>query len=79
MCYAESSFVRLSLCLLATILLGGIFMDNEDLQKIQDHIGYNFKNLDLLQQSFVRRSYAKENDGEDNEVLEFIGDKALGL
>lgn len=54
-------------------------MDNEDLRKIQDHIGYSFKNLDLLQQAFVRRSYAKENDGEDNEVLEFIGDKALDI
>lgn len=54
-------------------------MDNEDLRKIQDHIGYNFKNLDLLQQAFVRRSYAKENGGEDNEVLEFIGDKALDI
>lgn len=54
-------------------------MDNEDLRKIQVHIGYNFKNLDLLQQAFVRRSYAKENGGEDNEVLEFIGDKALDI
>lgn len=54
-------------------------MDNKDLQEIQDRIGYHFKNLDLLQQAFVRRSYAKENGGEDNEVLEFIGDKALDI
>ena len=33
----------------------------------------------MLQQAFVRRSYAKENGGEDNEVLEFIGDKVLDL
>ncbi len=52
-------------------------MDNQDLQFIQDQIGYNFKNLDLLQQAFIRRSYSKENGGEDNEVLEFIGDKVL--
>lgn len=52
-------------------------MNNKDLQFIQDQIGYNFKNWDLLQQAFVRRSYAAENGGEDNEVLEFIGDKAL--
>lgn len=44
---------------------------------IQLQIGYNFKNTDLLQQAFIRRSYSKENGGEDNEVLEFIGDKAL--
>lgn len=54
-------------------------MDDKKLQFIQDRIGYNFKNPDLLQQAFVRRSYAKENGGEDNEVLEFIGDKALDI
>ena len=54
-------------------------MNNETLKFIQGQIGYLFKNSDLLQQAFVRRSYSKENDGEDNEVLEFIGDKALDL
>ena len=44
---------------------------------VQGQIGYNFKNLDLLQQAFTRRSYTEENGGENNEVLEFIGDKAL--
>lgn len=52
-------------------------MDNNDFNFIQGQIAYNFKNLDLLQQAFVRRSYANENGGEDNEVLEFIGDKVL--
>ena len=52
-------------------------MENNDFIFIQDQIGYNFKNTDLLQQAFVRRSYSKENGGEDNEVLEFIGDKVL--
>ena len=54
-------------------------MENKELQSIQNQIGYNFKNSDLLRQAFVRRSYAKENGGEDNEVLEFIGDKALDI
>ena len=54
-------------------------MNNETLKFIQEQIGYTFKNSDLLQQAFVRRSYSKENGGEDNEVLEFIGDKALDL
>ena len=27
---------------------------------VEGQIGYNFKNRDLLQQAFVRRSYAKE-------------------
>lgn len=54
-------------------------MNNKDLTFIQDQIGYTFKNSDLLQQAFVRRSYAKENGGGDNEVLEFIGDKVLDI
>ncbi len=52
-------------------------MEKKDLIFIQDQIGYNFQNTDLLQQAFVRRSYSKEYGGEDNEVLEFIGDKVL--
>lgn len=41
--------------------------------------GYVFKNKDLLIQAFTRRSFTEENGGENNEVLEFIGDKALDL
>lgn len=52
-------------------------MEENDLRFIQDQIGYNFRNLDLLQQAFVRRSYSNENGGQNNEVLEFIGDKVL--
>lgn len=52
-------------------------MDRNDLSKIQQIIGFNFKNFDLLQQAFVRRSYSNEHGGENNEVLEFIGDKIL--
>lgn len=45
---------------------------------VQQQIGgYRFKNLNLLKQAFVRRSYTEENGGENNEVLEFIGDKVL--
>lgn len=52
-------------------------MNNKMLEMIQGQIGYRFKNTDLLQQAFIRRSYSKENGGENNEVLEFIGDKVL--
>ena len=52
-------------------------MDSKDLRLIQDKIGYSFQNEDLLEQAFVRRSYSKEEGGEHNEVLEFIGDKVL--
>ena len=44
---------------------------------VQRQIGYEFKNLDLLEQAFTRRSYTEESGGENNEVLEFLGDKVL--
>ncbi len=44
---------------------------------VQRQIGYEFKNIDLLEQAFTRRSYTEENGGENNEVLEFLGDKVL--
>ena len=50
-----------------------------DLESIQETIDYSFENKDLLQQAFVRRSYSEENGGQNNEVLEFVGDKALDL
>ena len=47
---------------------------------VQHQIGnYTFKNLRLLEQAFTRRSYSEENGGENNEVLEFIGDRALDI
>lgn len=52
-------------------------MEDLVLKMVQGQIGYNFKNLNLLRQAFVRRSYTEEIGGENNEVLEFIGDKAL--
>lgn len=44
---------------------------------VQNQIGYKFENPKLLRQAFVRRSYSSENGGENNEVLEFIGDTVL--
>ncbi len=57
----------------------GDFFMNKDWDLIQKTIDYSFDNVDLLQQAFVRRSYSEEKGGENNEVLEFIGDKALDL
>lgn len=54
-------------------------MNRNDLKEIENMIGYEFHNKDLLQQAFVRKSYSEENGGENNEVLEFIGDKTLDL
>jgi len=47
---------------------------------VQQQIGgYKFKKPMLLRQAFVRRSFTAENGGENNEVLEFIGDKVLDM
>lgn len=54
-------------------------MNKEELELIQNTIDYHFDNDDLLQQAFTRRSYTEENGSENNEVLEFIGDKALDI
>ena len=60
--------------------IGGFFVFNQEtIDDIKDKIGYPFKNQELLEQAFTRRSYSMENGGEDNEVLEFIGDAALNL
>lgn len=49
--------------------------------EVERTIGYSFDNKDLLRQAFVRKSYVLEgdNEGEHNEILEFIGDKVLDL
>jgi ribonuclease-3 len=50
---------------------------NEHLEEVQRQICYWFNNIDLLFQDFTRRSYSEENGGENNEVLEFVGDRVL--
>ena len=55
-------------------------MNDEHYTEIEQQIGYEFKNRLLLQQAFTRKSYSDEtHDGDNNEVLEFIGDKVLDL
>ncbi|MDD3124086.1 MAG: ribonuclease III domain-containing protein [Candidatus Izemoplasmatales bacterium] len=50
---------------------------SDHLDDVQRQISYWFDNIDLLFQAFTRRSYSEENGGENNEVLEFIGDRVL--
>ena len=50
---------------------------NDYVEDVERQIEYTFKNTDLLFQAFTRRSYSQENGGENNEVLEFIGDRVL--
>ena len=50
---------------------------NDHLDEVQKKIGYWFNNIDLLLQAFTRSSYSTQYGGENNEVLEFLGDKVL--
>lgn len=53
-------------------------MKKEEMNVIQEAIGYVFRSPYLLRQAFTRRSYSNEHRlFEDNERLEFIGDKIL--
>lgn len=51
----------------------------KDLDFIENKIGYHFNNRNLLQQAFTRRSYVAMVNGNDNEILEFFGDRVLAL
>ncbi len=54
----------------------------KDFSNIQKKIGVTFKNVDLLRQSMVHRSYINENPSfrlQHNERLEFLGDAVLEL
>ena len=46
---------------------------------VEKTIGYTFQSKELLRQAFTRRSFTQENGGNDNEILEFIGDKVLDV
>ena len=50
---------------------------NDYVEDVERQIEYTFENTNLLFQAFTRRSYSQENGGENNEVLEFIGDRVL--
>jgi len=49
----------------------------EHLDDVQKKIGYWFDNEDLLLQAFTRSSCSSQHGGENNEVLEFLGDRVL--
>ncbi len=52
------------------------------LDRLEQKLGYKFKNRDFLIQALVHRSYSNEKNTrkiEDNERLEFLGDAALEL
>ena len=57
-------------------------MNNNDLTKLQKRLGVKFKNLGLLKQALVHRSYLNEHPDFNighNERLEFLGDAVLEI
>jgi len=54
----------------------------KDIKQLEKNIGLKFKNIDLLTQALVHRSYINENRDfhlDHNERLEFLGDAVLEL
>ena len=47
-----------------------------NLKELQEILDYSFKNIDLLKLSLIHKSFNNENN---NEKLEFLGDRVLGL
>ena len=51
----------------------------ERLEKLEENIGYKFKNIKYLKTALTHTSYANERKIQSNEKLEFLGDSVLGL
>jgi ribonuclease-3 len=50
-----------------------------DRRELEELLGYRFKNTKLLEEALTHSSARKERGGQDNERLEFLGDRVLGL
>ena len=50
-----------------------------ELSKIQQNIGYEFKDVSLLVNAITHSSYANEKRTKSNERLEFLGDSVLSI
>ena len=48
-----------------------------NLEKLENSIGYTFKNKQLLENALTHTSYAYEKHIASNEKLEFLGDSIL--
>ena len=58
------------------VLMYNNLEDNGDekmnLEKLEESIGYTFKNKELLKNALTHTSYANENNIQSNEKLEFL-------
>jgi ribonuclease-3 len=55
--------------------------NRQQLKKLEEILGYTFKDSSLLQKGLIHSSFAFEqlNEGQNNETLEFLGDAVLDL
>ena len=49
---------------------------NKPLKELEEILKYNFKDKDLLRKALTHKSFNNKNN---NEKLEFLGDRVLGL
>ena len=54
-------------------------MDAKQINQIEQIIGYEFKNKQLLITAFTHASYSNEYGEDNNEKLEFLGDSVLNF
>lgn len=53
---------------------------SDAVELFQKRLGYTFKNIDILRRALIHSSYGDgRGDVRDNERLEFLGDRVLGL
>lgn len=65
-----------------TTLESLVIRNQDQLNRFEGKLGYHFRDLSLLQRSFIHSSYAFEHGkdiGRDNETLEFLGDAVFDL
>jgi len=62
-------------------MISKVAQDNHDaLRELEERLGYRFKDSGLLQRALIHSSFAFEQGlGENNEILEFLGDAVLDL
>jgi ribonuclease-3 len=54
-------------------------MTSEEIAALEEIFSYRFKNTELLELALTHRSHRQNAAGFDNERLEFLGDRVLGL
>src|SRR5690348_14233367 len=54
-------------------------MTSEEIAALEEILSYRFRNTELLELALTHRSHRQNAAGFDNERLEFLGDRVLGL